>query len=275
MSESLTDETLAEKPGHSTGPRSDTGKSRSSKNRLTHGCCSETAILQDEDPEEFEFTIQAWFDNYGPSDEMDEMLVHETALAHWHFKRNRRRLEETERTLPTAAADWKPEDHQRYTNFRRYKTAAERDFLRWFKLLENHCDREHHRAHLNQMALAKLAAFDRRWVNRKEERMGEVLKIRQYVTVDVNEGGQAVTTLCPPNEFIIKEAAESKYPPLLLTRFINFPAGVPPEYAWTRPNDYQLQNESTCVQKIWYENWLKLIEREKSAGHVGPLNPDR
>src|SRR5690348_2042176 len=75
----------------STGPKTPHGKARSSMNRLTHGCRSEKTVLPDEDPTEFEFTVQAWFDHYQPSedDELAGMLVYETALAHWHCKRNR------------------------------------------------------------------------------------------------------------------------------------------------------------------------------------------
>ncbi len=110
-----------EKPGRSTGPLSETGKSTSSMNRLTHGCCSEKHVLPHEDPEEFAATIQFWFDEYLRDErenyDIAAMLVQETALAQWHFTRNRRRLEEFESKLPASACDWTGEHHKEFQNF--------------------------------------------------------------------------------------------------------------------------------------------------------------
>ncbi|MBV8475176.1 MAG: hypothetical protein JOZ36_00800, partial [Acidobacteria bacterium] len=168
----------ADKPLHrSTGPKSPEGKARSSKNRLTHGCRSKETVLADEDPAEFEFTVQAWFDHYQPAedDEVAGLLVYDTALAHWHFKRNRKRLEEIESRLPGYAWNWTPEHINLFSTFSRYKTSAERAFSRCFKEVEAYYTRLHRREHLNQLAFAKLAAIDVKWLNQQEQKTAKKL----------------------------------------------------------------------------------------------------
>jgi len=156
--------------GRSTGPRTPAGKARSSLNRLTHGCRSEQILLKTEDPEEFEFTMQAWFDHYQPGDdELAGLLVHETAIAHWFLKRNRRRLAQVEVHLPGNAWNWTDEHLKLYTNFSRYTTAAERAFRRCLKDVELYFARQHRREQLDALAAAKLAAIDSEWLAKKQK----------------------------------------------------------------------------------------------------------
>ncbi len=82
-------------PNRSPGPRTPAGKATSSQNAIKHGCCSQKTILRDEDPAEFEFVVQGWFDHYRPEDQL--------ARAHWFLKRASKRLEEIEYELPSNA----------------------------------------------------------------------------------------------------------------------------------------------------------------------------
>jgi hypothetical protein len=257
----------------STGPKTPTGKARSSMNRLTHGCRSEKTVLPDEDPAEFEFTIQAWFDHYQPAedDELAGMLVYETALAHWHFKRNRKRLEEMEYRLPGDAWHWTSTHIHLFATFSRYKTAAERTFARRFKEVEAYYIRLHRREHLNQLAFAKLAAIDLKWLNQQEQATAKKLKFEQVVEVEILEG-RCKTSCYPTNEEILEWSAKRPDTPLYMSRFLVFPDGVPSEYAWTNATPTPTTGTLHAVQKMSWERWLEVIEHEKSlgTGHIGP-----
>ena len=49
---------------HSTGPRTETGKQRSSLNALRHGLTAQTAVLPNEDPATYQRHIQQFLDEY-------------------------------------------------------------------------------------------------------------------------------------------------------------------------------------------------------------------
>ena len=263
-----------EKPrNRSTGPKTPDGKARSSMNRLTHGCRSKITVLPDEDPAEFDFTIQAWFDHYEPAedDEVADMLVYDTALAHWHFKRNRTRLEEIETRLPGDAWQWTPEHIHLFTTFSRYKTSAERTFERRFKEVEAYYTRQHRREHLDQLASAKLAAIELKWLNQQEQAVAKKLKFEQVVEVEIVDG-RCKTSCYPRNEEILAWAAKRPQTPLYMSRYVLFLDGVPSEYAWTNAAYNDKAEAPTAVQKMSWERWLEVIEHEKSlgTGHIGP-----
>jgi hypothetical protein len=244
-------------------------------NRLTHGCCSEKHVLPHEDPEEFAATIQFWFDEYlrveRENYDVAAMLVQETALAQWHFTRNRRRLEEFESKLPASASNWTSEHHKQFQNFTRYKASAERDFLRWFNLLEREYDREHRQAHLRELAQAKIAAAQMRWINNLERRMVDSFKIKQYIQVSTVDG-KAVTKCYPENEQIAERLAKDTNPDaVMISRWIEFLHGVPPEYSWVDANFMQQGIGGVGVQKMPYRIWLSVVERELNSDHVGPI----
>jgi hypothetical protein len=72
----------------STGPRTDAGKLRSSRNACTHGVCSaEHVILEDEDPQQLEGFINALIKQLNPQDILELMVVEEIALAQWRIRR--------------------------------------------------------------------------------------------------------------------------------------------------------------------------------------------
>ena len=276
----LRDETTPEpeenppaKPGHSTGPTSPEGKERSSMNRLIHGCRSEKHVLPDEDPEEFAFVVRSWFESYHPADDIAEMLVTETALAHWRFKRNSQRLAEIECRVPGDAWLWTPEHLKLFGIFLRYKTTTESKFRRWFTDLESHYDRLHRREHLDKLAQNKRAAIETKWLETQLNKPAEYLKATQYVTVENLPNAPARTSCSPGNEEILARAAQSSPKPAMVERVINFPQGVPAEYNWLAPNSIQKLVDCWAVQRMFYEDWLELTELEKAAatGHISTL----
>ncbi|MGP0070995.1 MAG: hypothetical protein ACLPWF_03570 [Bryobacteraceae bacterium] len=70
---------------HSTGPRTEPGKQRSSLNALRHGLTAQTAVLPTEDPEAYQRHIQQFLDEYAPATETQ--LVHEIANTAWRLNR--------------------------------------------------------------------------------------------------------------------------------------------------------------------------------------------
>jgi hypothetical protein len=72
---------------HSTGPRTEPGKQRSSLNALRHGLTAQTAVLPTEDPEAYQRHIQQFLDEYKPATATETQLVHEIANTAWRLNR--------------------------------------------------------------------------------------------------------------------------------------------------------------------------------------------
>jgi len=96
---------------HSTGPRTEPGKQRSSLNALRHGlprptdpdgtsrgteiqerskgvpATARTALLPTEDPEAYQRHIQQFLDEYAPANPTETQLVHEIANTAWRLNR--------------------------------------------------------------------------------------------------------------------------------------------------------------------------------------------
>ncbi len=255
-----------------TGPTSPEGKAKSSMNRLTHGCRSEKTVLRDEDPAEFDCLVDSWFDQYKPQDADAIMLVQETARAHWFFKRASRRLEQIEWDVPENVWNWTDEHHKLFTNFSRYKTTNQRTFVRLYNELQAHGDRSRHLARAGQHALNEAARLELQWLTKKQEKAAEEVKIAQLVEVE-EVNGQCRTSYYPTNQKLLEQVAGCPKPPLFFKRWVSFTGGVPPEYAWVQPDSIQKVTDTIGVQNMSFDDWLELIEREKTAraGHIGPL----
>jgi hypothetical protein len=72
---------------HSTGPRTDAGKQRSSLNALRHGLTARTAVLPTEDPAAYQRHIQQFLDEYQPATPTETQLAHELANTAWRLNR--------------------------------------------------------------------------------------------------------------------------------------------------------------------------------------------
>jgi hypothetical protein len=71
----------------STGPRTESGKQRSSLNALSHGLTARTAVLPTEDPDAYQRHIQQFLDEYAPANPTESQLVHEIANTAWRLNR--------------------------------------------------------------------------------------------------------------------------------------------------------------------------------------------
>jgi hypothetical protein len=72
---------------HSTGPRTESGKQRSSQNALSHGLTARTAVLPTEDPDTYQRHIQQFLDEYAPATPTETQLVHEIGNTAWRLNR--------------------------------------------------------------------------------------------------------------------------------------------------------------------------------------------
>jgi hypothetical protein len=72
---------------HSTGPRTEPGKQRSSQNALRHGLTARIALLPTEDPDAYQRHIQQFLDEYAPATPTETQLAHEIANTAWRLNR--------------------------------------------------------------------------------------------------------------------------------------------------------------------------------------------
>jgi len=72
---------------HSTGPRTEAGKQRSSQNALRHGLTARTALLPTEDPAAYQRHIQQFLTDCAPATSVETLLVHEMANIAWRLNR--------------------------------------------------------------------------------------------------------------------------------------------------------------------------------------------
>jgi hypothetical protein len=71
----------------STGPRTKSGKARSSGNALKHGLSAEQIVMLDENPAAFEALRSDLFEHYQPTDPVAEHLVEQVAACIWRLRR--------------------------------------------------------------------------------------------------------------------------------------------------------------------------------------------
>lgn len=133
------------RPGHSTGPRSPEGKRSSSRNSLTHGCCSFQIIVGDEKIEDFESLRDYWFTQFRAADpdtidpHLAAELVEDLAINHWLLRRAQRNFCSVEHELSaTPPMQWRLQDERKLLLMLRYKTSAERAFERSLRIVHRY-----------------------------------------------------------------------------------------------------------------------------------------
>ena len=72
---------------HSTGPRTDAGKQRSSLNALRHGLTAAAPVLPSEDPAAYEDHRRRFFNEYQPATPTESQLVQELIDTSWRLNR--------------------------------------------------------------------------------------------------------------------------------------------------------------------------------------------
>ncbi len=71
----------------STGPRTNSGKTRTAKNALKHGLLAQDAVLPGEDPAEFDQHITSFEDTYLPRNRVEKEIVRQIADSSWRMQR--------------------------------------------------------------------------------------------------------------------------------------------------------------------------------------------
>ena len=72
---------------HSTGPRTEEGKQRSSQNALKHGLLAKRTVIPGEDPAEFDAHLTRFQETFNPSNAYEAGLVRQMADADWRLLR--------------------------------------------------------------------------------------------------------------------------------------------------------------------------------------------
>jgi hypothetical protein len=72
---------------HSTGPRTDSGKQRSSQNALRHGLTAASAVLPSEDQATYDAHRRGFFDEYKPANPTETQLTQELVDTAWRLNR--------------------------------------------------------------------------------------------------------------------------------------------------------------------------------------------
>src|SRR5580700_4446352 len=72
---------------HSTGPRTEAGKQRSSQNALRHGLTAASPVLPSEDPAAYQDHRRRFFDEYQPATPTESQLVQELVDTSWRLNR--------------------------------------------------------------------------------------------------------------------------------------------------------------------------------------------
>ncbi len=288
------EELETEHPTGPTGPKTPEGKEISSQNALRHGCTSKKVIIRGESEEEFGELLDDWVEEYGSMGKSARMLVEQAAEAQWVMRRTTNRYYELEQSLQEKTVlEWTEEDHKQMERSLRYRTAAERSFMRAVNTLEQMRQRRERR----ETERARQEAGEEKKVEtREEEPEAEVEEVEmemeasaeqehdkseaihvldQWVDVVV-ENGRAVTKLEPSNEQLLEDRLKMKPAPEQVCRRFHFWDGIPDEYAWCCETKEQRKNEKWGLQQMTVETWLQAMERERAAGtgHLSDTGED-
>jgi hypothetical protein len=106
---------------HSTGPKTDEGKSTVSQNNFRHGLAGKWILLPDEDPTEFKELFESLRNEHQPSTPTETLLVEQMAQHYWVSQRALR--------LQTTAFENLPEvDEKKLALYIRYHSTQNRAF---------------------------------------------------------------------------------------------------------------------------------------------------
>ena len=102
-------------------------------------------------------------------------------------------------------------------------------------------------------------------------RKRKIVRLEQWVEVTI-QNGVTVTKQVPSNYHMIRKGQKMWPPPEYVYRRINFPNGVPDEYAWTCTLNPEVRENGGCgLQRMTVDDWLVMIEQEekRTDGHIG------
>ena len=260
-----------------------------SRNKHTerHGCTSKRLLLPDEDEGCWDALLEDLQEEYGPETAADHQLVYEAARSVWVLNRNNLRFDEIEQKLYEEQKDttlWTEEQWRRLELRTRYRTTAERSWMRAMRGLE-HVRRNRVSEDVARARRAKLEAETKAIEGRpaavgvkaaepkaepKKDRGAPSLELpkaeshplHQRIVVTVVDG-EATAMAYPANDQVAA-MAEGADTSVQVIRTFEFPDGVPAEYAWTG---------GKAVWGMSVARWRRLVQLEKMRGDGVFLHP--
>ena len=120
--------------GKGGGPKTEEGKARSSRNAIRHGVLAHnTIILPGEQQSDYEEMFSGWVNEFQPAGYAEERLVKLLIRNDWALQRAMRAHDEAEAAVfGQDPKEWSEEERAHLQNLQRYKTTAERSFLRFW-----------------------------------------------------------------------------------------------------------------------------------------------
>jgi hypothetical protein len=248
------------------------------RNSERHDCTSKRLLLPGEEPARWAALLDDLREEYGPETAADHQLVNEAARSMWVLNRNNLRYDEIEQTLYHEQSDstlWTEEQWRRLELRTRYRTTAERSWMRAMRGLE-HVRRNRASEDVARARRAKLEAETKaiegakRPEPKKERTSASSLELpkpephalHQCIIVTVVEDKTTVKAY-PANDQIAAMAEGIDRQTQVIRRF-EFPNGAPAEYAWAGE------------KKVWSTNltrWRRLVELEKTRDTEVFLDP--
>ena len=115
---------------HSTGPRSEQGKSVASQNSTKHGLTGKFVLIAAEDPDEFLAYMQEYFSQHNPATMDEQFLVRQMAEAMWRLRRVQRLELPLFDTAPLANPFTDADHSKELLNLTRYQKSLESSYFR-------------------------------------------------------------------------------------------------------------------------------------------------
>ena len=120
---------------HSTGPRTEEGKNRSSQNARTHGLTSRDLVVAEHEREEFEQFQSALIEELKPEGPLETTVVRQLLHAAWNLQRIRRMESELWQIEPNLLLS--DDSSKAFERLARYQARTERSYYRALKELKD------------------------------------------------------------------------------------------------------------------------------------------
>lgn len=262
-------------------------------------------ILPGESREDYDALWEQWLIEYEPETPGDLAQLEQVVDGAWRLRRTERAYTQVERALMEEsedAAKWSAALLQRLQLMQRYRTTAENSLQKAVRMVEflkarrdaerlagkrleaeeQAAQEEWEKNHPTQAEAVRAFAAERAAAeaeknapsratllfcgqNAVPERKRTV-RLEQWAEVRI-EDGWTVTELIPSNAELIELGKTMLPPPQVVERTLNFPDGIPYEYAWVGAPD-----AGSGVQRMTVDAWLDAVEREAMEGY-GHLLP--
>ena len=122
---------MTETGNHSTGPRTEEGKQRSSQNAIKHGLFAKLLLLPGESQEQFDALLNGFKENHKPHGATEDSLVYRLAEIHWRLGR----IPNLEALAIEKAIETGDTDGKFLNNYSIYSQRLNRDFQSTLKTL--------------------------------------------------------------------------------------------------------------------------------------------